>query len=363
MYHIKYVTFDTDLNMGVVETFTSTLNNPQFFLNNSQGFCSWIDNNEVKTSRVIVNEGIIEFDSIITHDSGNCSQAKVSFAHGWWDWGTLLYIKDSTLYFKHYSDNTWGDSVEEFADSLTYLDVNFMETFGFDILGHKISWVENGNAKICDDDFNMSTRTIYYSTSSGENDYNITNPATFPTYTLVGKYNLFYFYGGVTNYSGNPEVFLEVEWVNGNSIIISNDEYPKGKLYFFTGLDIGSGGITQIEIVWEEIIDGKIILFHNDIQFDWPTGIYESETGPFNLSISPNPISNSATITYDNIGEEDITIEILNIEGKSILKMTGQNQIVGQNKITISQLESLNSGVYFLKMSQNEKKDTIVFIK
>ena len=361
-YYVKYAGFDSDLNTGEVHTFFSSTNNPDFFLNNSQKFCSWIDNGEVKTSRVLYDGAGVAFDSVITHDSGNCSEARVvSPLQYWSSYGVLVYLKDTKLFGKKYYNGEWESFAEELADGVSYLYANFMESFSYEIYGSKIALIENDTAKKIDDEYYLVKYPISYLTPSGEEDFNISYPATMPSWTIVGKHNYFYFYAGVTGSIGYPQVFLQVDDLPAIPTIISNDEFEKGKIYFFTGLDVGSGGLTHIEVVWEEFINGNTVLFYNDVLFDWPTRVEENGSQSFDLSITPNPVNNTATINYDNPGGEEVAIEIFDMEGKSVFQKNSVPK--GQNNSMMLRLDALKPGVYFLKVSQQGKQSCVRFVK
>jgi hypothetical protein len=72
-----------------------------------------------------------------------------------------------------------------------------------------------------------------------------------------------------------------------------------------------------------------------------------------NLTLSPNPIAQSGTISFDipEVSKSN-SLSIVDLNGKNILEL-GRNYETGLNKITFS-TSKLNSGTYFLVLKVNE---------
>lgn len=78
-----------------------------------------------------------------------------------------------------------------------------------------------------------------------------------------------------------------------------------------------------------------------------------SENG---ISIYPNPAKNAATISYTGYSNENLTVSVIDVVGKTILNTT-YNSIVGENKIALD-LKNAYTGMYFVKISNGKNTVT-----
>ncbi len=77
--------------------------------------------------------------------------------------------------------------------------------------------------------------------------------------------------------------------------------------------------------------------------------------------ISPNPVSNILTFNFQNNKTEKVVIQILNELGQ-VVYTEKTNIIVGENNMNLN-VQSLPSGIYFLKLSTNERLSSQKFVK
>ncbi len=82
------------------------------------------------------------------------------------------------------------------------------------------------------------------------------------------------------------------------------------------------------------------------------TGINESSFIS-NITIYPNPTNTSATILFNLLKVENISISIVNMLGREIKNTTTNNLQSGNNKINLD-ISDLNNGIYFVRI--NNKK-------
>ena len=90
--------------------------------------------------------------------------------------------------------------------------------------------------------------------------------------------------------------------------------------------------------------------------------IPESESIITNLGINPNPISDRAYLSLDSKESGSVTYAVYNMMGEQITLKNDRVISSGQNKISLP-VDELNNGMYFVKLSINEKTpETIRFI-
>lgn len=78
-------------------------------------------------------------------------------------------------------------------------------------------------------------------------------------------------------------------------------------------------------------------------------------------NISPNPVANFLTFNFQNDKTEDATIQIVDALGQVVY--TEKKRIVtGENNLSLS-VQTLPSGIYFLKLSTNERLGSQKFVK
>ena len=77
--------------------------------------------------------------------------------------------------------------------------------------------------------------------------------------------------------------------------------------------------------------------------------------------ISPNPVSNILTFNFQNNKTQTVNVQILNEVGQ-VVHAEKRNIIVGENNMNLN-IQSLPSGIYFLKLSTNERLSSQKFVK
>ena len=77
--------------------------------------------------------------------------------------------------------------------------------------------------------------------------------------------------------------------------------------------------------------------------------------------ISPNPVSNLLTFNFQNTKTEKIDIQIVNEIGQ-VVYSEKRNIVVGENNVSVN-VQKLPSGIYFLKLSSNERLSSQKFVK
>ena len=78
---------------------------------------------------------------------------------------------------------------------------------------------------------------------------------------------------------------------------------------------------------------------------------------PFTTSIVPNPVSNSATITFTLSQSEKISLKIFDLNGRLVSTLADKKFEAGENEITWNAAE-VNAGIYFLQFQSAENLQT-----
>jgi len=80
------------------------------------------------------------------------------------------------------------------------------------------------------------------------------------------------------------------------------------------------------------------------------TGIEEASGVILESSVYPNPTTGILTLKFENIGKENLTYKLSDVNGKLL-----ENKKITGNETTIS-MANLLPGIYFLKVNDNRKE-------
>jgi expansin len=154
---------------------------------------------------------------------------------------------------------------------------------------------------------------------------------------------------------------LEYKAANGKYV-----EMPRRNHNYFESKELGAGPFDfRITDMYGDVIEEKKIplKLNEDIkglnQFPLCNNALSIEDINSNaiknkeINISPNPATNQLLINYSLLDNADVSIAIFDILGKKVIGTAGEKQFVGEIKKTIN-LESLQKGVYFLKVNVNQ---------
>ncbi|MBP9882066.1 MAG: T9SS type A sorting domain-containing protein [Chitinophagales bacterium] len=78
----------------------------------------------------------------------------------------------------------------------------------------------------------------------------------------------------------------------------------------------------------------------------------EADVDEMNFSIYPNPLSSSATVSFFLTEESNVTIELMDVNRRSIRVIANKSFSAGTHEVTINR-ESLVAGIYFLQLKTN----------
>lgn len=82
------------------------------------------------------------------------------------------------------------------------------------------------------------------------------------------------------------------------------------------------------------------------------TGIKQIEVEETILSVSPNPITDNFTITFNQNYNELFTIDLFDVAGRKIETLIANESLGKQNTLQLK-LDNINQGIYFLKITGN----------
>lgn len=100
-------------------------------------------------------------------------------------------------------------------------------------------------------------------------------------------------------------------------------------------------------------------IYIDDINITAVTGVTENNLDASNVSIYPNPSTETATVSYHLGAKADVAIELVDVLGKKVMVVNSSNQAEGDYNVQISKNElHLKNGVYFVKFSINNSTVT-----
>jgi len=89
------------------------------------------------------------------------------------------------------------------------------------------------------------------------------------------------------------------------------------------------------------------------------TGINDDPKVDFKLNVYPNPVTDKFSVAYSLPQSGNVKLEIINILGEKVKEISTENQ-AGRHELSI-ETESINAGVYFLKLSSENSSQLVKF--
>lgn len=68
------------------------------------------------------------------------------------------------------------------------------------------------------------------------------------------------------------------------------------------------------------------------------------------VEVYPNPATNAAIVSFNNIESDNITVRVLDLSGKIITTVASKNFAIGNNKVTVNTAD-LTTGLYIIELS------------
>ena len=88
------------------------------------------------------------------------------------------------------------------------------------------------------------------------------------------------------------------------------------------------------------------------------TGVFESNSVNTELKLFPNPAVNTAKVNYTLAETTVVSIDVINVLGQNVMAVSLGKQSAGIQEYQTN-LESLNSGIYFVKLNAGAASETI----
>lgn len=85
-------------------------------------------------------------------------------------------------------------------------------------------------------------------------------------------------------------------------------------------------------------------------------------TNNFNVKVIPNPVKGNASIEYTLDNTSSVQLEIFSVIGELVYETKENNQVSGNHKLTIEESSKLINGIYILKLTTNNKTESINFV-
>ncbi|MEO8147609.1 MAG: PKD domain-containing protein [Bacteroidia bacterium] len=91
------------------------------------------------------------------------------------------------------------------------------------------------------------------------------------------------------------------------------------------------------------------------------TGVITSQSFLSDVSVSPNPFTKDLKISFHTLQSSNVKTELLDIMGKTVLTLSNTTFTPGQHNFVVK--ENLNTGVYFIRISTNDKVEVKRVVK
>lgn len=89
-------------------------------------------------------------------------------------------------------------------------------------------------------------------------------------------------------------------------------------------------------------------------------GIAQAQKAEAALSVYPNPVSEGATLSYENKSSGNVTLQMFDMNGRLVADLVNQDQSVGAQQVYLNAgALRLPQGMYFLRLRNNEGTQTI----
>lgn len=149
--------------------------------------------------------------------------------------------------------------------------------------------------------------------------------------------------------------------------LLSDNTYLAVVGSFSSGLKVSNAGESEPQTsFFLDMVDGtwyyQTSTPYVRLNFDPSVGIEENEASVSIGNVYPNPTSGESKFNYSLANASDVTIEIVDITGKTVYTVNNGTQTAGSHELSFN-AASFSNGVYYVKISTDEATATKKFIK
>jgi len=171
-------------------------------------------------------------------------------------------------------------------------------------------------------------------------------------------------YASISVSNDNGKTWLGANWMNATASELFEGDLA-GAEWIETGINLPDLGYKSGDIVYIKI---KLVtnnginkdgIYLDDFLIDNNLSINTNSIN--NINVTPNPIKEKATISFDILNAGDTRFEIYNLIGNRLLDFGSQFYTTGLKSKDFN-LSILINGVYYLRISQNNSYQTIPLV-
>lgn len=182
-------------------------------------------------------------------------------------------------------------------------------------------------------------------------------------YKILAAPNESFYLGGFSTTTNNKGLYLQHYDSVGN--VDTSFNFKTGASQGF--YDLSNGDDVIYDMAMQN--DGKIVLVGESNNYGFYTRIMDTSlnTRSFELKsesiiLAPNPVLNSLTLQFENEINGKIKIVVVDVLGKEVY--SNSNPVFSSQKsITLDNLDTLSTGLFFVKIISESKTQIIKFIK
>lgn len=139
---------------------------------------------------------------------------------------------------------------------------------------------------------------------------------------------------------------------NGTAIDIANNNTINLSYDFDIGEDWNPDNLEVIAFI--QNLDTKEIMNGHKEMLQY-VGIGENSAADINLSVYPNPVKESATISFSLKENAQTTVDVFALQGQKVATPVNEVLIAGQNQLTWSPNTKVSNGIYLMNIHVGEK--------
>ncbi len=186
------------------------------------------------------------------------------------------------------------------------------------------------------------------------------------TYSTTGNNKLFrymvYRKTGLSNWVHSNKETIPPAYTGFTFLGYSNNSVNDTILFDFNSGNPFTPAQDYSYVVLAQYDDGSTSYVSNIASSQIYVGIKEIGLANSDISISPNPVTETALVSFNKPVDGSCTIELVDVTGRNMRTFVTDRSSVKQNTYAIN-MEDFNSGIYFIKIIHNDQIITKKIIK